>query len=87
MEGKNRPVDKDVPVWRETPLDHWSRNIDPVIMSGDEWVDESDPGTERFESRVQGDHNLGERFMHPTLDSNYGVEEDVFQDDATGPVE
>lgn len=65
-----REEGEKIPKWRETPLDHWSKDVDPVIMSGDEWTDnESDPGERVFEEK------LGERppapFMHPTHDTGY----------------
>lgn len=77
-------VENNAP-WRQTPLDHWSKDIDPAIMSGDEWVDnDHDPGSERYETRkiATGDYgpNLG-LFMHPTLDVTYGTELDKGQED------
>lgn len=72
-----RRIPKDVPVYRETPLDHWSTDIDPVIMSGDEWIDDKrDPGQERIIEK-QGGTIIRERFMHPTLDTNHGLEDDA----------
>jgi len=77
-----RPIDKDVPPWRETPLDHWSTDIDPVLMAGDEWVDNnSDPGTERILEQ-QGGTTLGAPFMHPTHDVTYMLDDDVFTSEA-----
>jgi hypothetical protein len=75
----NRPAD-EIPVWRETPLDHWSAEIDPAIMSGDEWVDSEDPGMQRIRE-LQGGTYGGERFMHPMHDTNYGLEDDRFSSD------
>ncbi|MCF8564969.1 DUF3905 domain-containing protein [Alicyclobacillus tolerans] len=76
-----RPVDdENIPPWRETPLDHWSTDIDPTIMAGDEWVDnsaDSDPGSRRI-AQEQGGTRVYERFMHPTIDTNYGLDDDVF---------
>ncbi|RIV20105.1 DUF3905 domain-containing protein [Alicyclobacillaceae bacterium I2511] len=69
-----------IPPWRETPLDHWSREIDPAIMAGDEWAGngpEVDPGAQRLKQQ-QGHTRTGEIFMHPTHDSNYELENDTF---------
>jgi len=76
---QRRPHEQ-VPPWRDTPLDHWSAEIDPAIMSGDEWVTDSasgDPGAERIEEG-QGGTVMSAPFMHPTHDTNYGLERDVF---------
>ncbi|MDQ0253728.1 hypothetical protein J2S74_001100 [Evansella vedderi] len=57
----------------ETPLEHWSDNIDPAIMSGDHWVEEEEaPLAEEENTKIVLDtrtkqRNLyDERFMHPT---------------------
>lgn len=74
-----RPVN-DVPPWRSTPLEHWSTDIDPVIMSGDEWVENSaskDPGSERIQEQ-HGGTGMAAPFMHPMHDTNFGLENDVF---------
>lgn len=71
-----------IPAWRETPLDHWSRDIDPAIMAGDEWTGKGtaeDPGAQRINS-LQGLTRMRETFMHPTHDSNYELEDDAFGD-------
>lgn len=69
--------DKTTPLWRETPLDHWSSSIDPVIMSGDEWVKgDRDPGAERIHEQ-QGGTVMRERFMHPMHDTAYGLDDDI----------
>lgn len=71
---------EEIPPWRETPLDHWTTDIDPAIMAGDEWAINnaaSDPGSERIAER-QGGTDLGAPFMHPTLDTNYGLQRDEF---------
>lgn len=76
---KRRPTD-EIPPWRNTPLEHWSTDIDPAIMAGDEWVDNSaraDPGSERIAEK-QGGTVMSAPFMHPTHDTNYGLEDDVF---------
>lgn len=77
-----RMPDKDAPLWRETPLDHWSRDIDPAMMAGDEWATDhpgSDPGAERV-AEDQGGARMGAPFMHPEHDTNYGLEDDAFRD-------
>lgn len=64
--------------WRNTPLDNWSTEIDPAIMSGDQWVDEKDPGWQRRENQAlaKGDTSfLLAPFMHPTHDATYGNDE------------
>ncbi|ADU30773.1 DUF3905 domain-containing protein [Evansella cellulosilytica] len=56
----------------ETPLDHWSINIDPAIMSGDHWVEEEEaPISDSDSSKIKlstrmGKHFQTEQFMHPT---------------------
>ncbi len=58
--------------WLETPLDHWTADIDPSIMAGDDWVNEGDPGNRQAvtEEAVQGPQTnmVAERFMHPQHD-------------------
>jgi hypothetical protein len=58
--------------WRNTPLDNWSKDVDPFIMSGDQYVDnEHDLGTTRRENLelLNGQRNpLIAPFMHPTHD-------------------
>ena len=76
---RRRPHEK-LPPWRDTPLEHWSTDIDPAIMAGDEWVENSvssDPGSERI-AEQQGGTTMGAPFMHPTHDATYGLEQDVF---------
>jgi hypothetical protein len=71
-----------VPLWRETPLDHWSADIDPAIMAGDEWAGLSastDPGVQQ-QVQTEGP-KMRETFMHPMHDTNYGLEDDVFTDE------
>lgn len=67
-----------IPPWRETPLDHWTADIDPVIMAGDEWVQgHADPGAERI-AEQPGGTVIGAPFMHPTLDTQRGLYEDAW---------
>ncbi|PWI57919.1 DUF3905 domain-containing protein [Sulfoacidibacillus thermotolerans] len=58
--------------WRETPLDHWSAEIDPSIMASDIWVDKGDPGAEKAvteQSLAGAQTNMTvDRFMHPQYD-------------------
>ncbi|MCL6517402.1 DUF3905 domain-containing protein [Alicyclobacillus sp.] len=90
MTTNGRRPDADTPPpWRETPLDHWSTDIDPAILSGDEWAasdPREDPGARRIEERRTGTFTGGSRFMHPTIDTNWGLDDDVFIDDG-GPSE
>lgn len=78
MADKKSPLYEKKAPWRETPLDHWSRDIDPAIMSGDQWVDnENDPGTERRENQelLSGEKATPPApFMHPVHDVTYGNE-------------
>jgi len=58
-----------------TPLDNWSVDIDPAIMSGDEWVDkENDIGNKAIENEElkEGIPTQSSIFMHPTHDVSYG---------------
>ncbi|QQE77654.1 DUF3905 domain-containing protein [Alicyclobacillus sp. SO9] len=65
-----RDEGEQVPKWRETPLDHWSKDVDPVIMSGDEWADDdSDPGQNVFREKLEG--RPPAPFMHPMHDTGY----------------
>jgi hypothetical protein len=76
--SEQEKTEKDAP-WRETPLDHWSLDVDPYVMSGDQWVDNlRDPGAETEESlrlrdprRIREMNLRGERFMHPVHDVTY----------------
>jgi hypothetical protein len=74
-ERKNRQnINDDHPdaPWRNTPLDNWSRDVDPSIMSGDKWVDnDHDLGTTRRENIeiMNGKASpVMAPFMHPTHD-------------------
>lgn len=60
---------------KNTPLDHWSTDIDPAIMSGDEWVDNNeDIGHTSTENQEMEEGILpqGGVFMHPVHDVSYG---------------
>ncbi|WP_027416446.1 DUF3905 domain-containing protein [Aneurinibacillus terranovensis] len=58
-----------------SPLNHWSEETDPAIMSGDQWVHPTnDIGwntAENQELRQKGIVPQGGRFMHPTRDVGY----------------
>jgi len=59
---------------KKTPLDNWSKNIDPAIMAGDEWVDEEDDyGNKSIENKElnEGIFTQSGIFMHPTHDVSY----------------
>ena len=79
LRGPKNSDDFNAP-WRDTPLDNWSRDIDPAIMSGDQWVDnDHDPGTTRRENLelLNGMRNpVMAPFMHPTHDTSWGNEHD-----------
>lgn len=84
-ESRRKP-DKHAPLWRETPLDHWSKEIDPAMMAGDEWASLSakqDPGAERI-AEEQGGTQIGAQFMHPQHDTTYDLEDDVFTSEGEG---
>lgn len=56
----------------DTPLDHWTTDIDPSIMAGDGWVDEDDPGGRQAVGK-EAAHGvqtgaIADRFMHPQHD-------------------
>jgi hypothetical protein len=71
-----------------SPLQQWTEETDPAIMSGDQWVHpfkdigfHSEENREYFEEGKLPDHAAaGARFMHPDKDVAYdtfnGVEED-----------
>lgn len=58
-----------------SPLNHWSEETDPAIMSGDEWVHPTnDIGWNTAENRAlveKGEDPKDGRFMHPTKDVSY----------------
>jgi len=66
-------VEKKAP-WRDTPLDHWSTDLDPAILSGDQYTEAGDPGEARAENesdeRNQTEQAMMGRFMHPQHDTS-----------------
>ncbi|MCZ8523885.1 MULTISPECIES: DUF3905 domain-containing protein [Paenibacillus] len=62
-----------------SPLEQWTEDTDPAIMSGDEWVHPyKDVGFQTAENRdifERGVPPKGDRFMHPDKDVAY----DAFQ--------
>ena len=59
---------------KETPLDNWSKETDPAIMSGDEWVDpNNDIGDKSIENEEleKGIMTQSSVFMHPIYDVSY----------------
>jgi Protein of unknown function (DUF3905) len=59
-----------------SPLNHWSDDIDPSIMAGDEWVHptndigwNTEENRELLEAKRQ---SQGIPFMHPSIDTSYG---------------
>ncbi|WP_042356432.1 DUF3905 domain-containing protein [Bacillus rubiinfantis] len=61
-----------------SPLENWSDEIDPAIMSGDEWVHPTnDIGWNTAENRELLESKRkpqGVPFMHPTIDSSKGTD-------------
>lgn len=64
----------------KTPLDNWSTDIDPAIMSGDHWAEEENAPIEQFgliddseceEISTKKEHPY-HMFMHPTINVSYG---------------
>lgn len=59
-----------------SPLENWSVDTDPEIMSGDEWVHPTnDIGWNSAENREMVESNKkpqGFPFMHPTIDVSHG---------------
>ncbi|HJV46459.1 MAG TPA: DUF3905 domain-containing protein [Bacillota bacterium] len=59
-----------------SPLNNWSKDTDPAIMAGDEWVHPTnDIGwntSENQELLEKGIAPQGSRFMHPDKDVSYG---------------
>ncbi|MGP4081887.1 DUF3905 domain-containing protein [Pseudalkalibacillus sp. R45] len=58
-----------------SPLENWSDETDPEIMSGDEWIHPyNDIGWNSTENRELAEENRipkGSPFMHPTKDVSY----------------
>lgn len=75
---------KYYPDKRETPLEQWSENVDPVLMSGQHWEreghrpEELDIGWESRENEdlLQDRFPQGGRFMHPVHDVSYDISTD-----------
>lgn len=67
-----------------SPLNQWSTDTDPAIMSGDQWVHPfNDIGFETAENRDYFEKGIppkGGRFMHPTKDVSYKKDMDVYRD-------
>ncbi|ASS77130.1 hypothetical protein CIG75_05745 [Tumebacillus algifaecis] len=77
-----RTIDNDATKapWRNTALDNWSRDVDPAIMSGDQYVDnDHDLGTTRRENLELQNGTwspVAAPFMHPTHDASMRNGED-----------
>ncbi|KEO81077.1 DUF3905 domain-containing protein [Tumebacillus flagellatus] len=88
-ESKLRRVDDNAlnAPWRNTPLDNWSKDTDPHILSGDKYVDnDHDLGTTRRENLelLGGNRNpVMAPFMHPQHDAsmNNGDDELYYGDE------
>ena len=64
-----------------SPLNNWSKDTDPIIMAGDQWVHPTnDIGWETEENQMllkYGYIPRDGRFMHPTLDVSYKTTKDT----------
>ncbi|MBO8172051.1 MAG: DUF3905 domain-containing protein [Bacillaceae bacterium] len=60
----------------QSPLENWSKEVDPAVMAGDRWVHPyNDIGFNTDENRdyfEKGVPPQGYPFMHPTKDVSYG---------------
>lgn len=62
-----------------TPLDNWSDELDPAIMSGDHWAQEENAPLEQLEFLEDGkceevsakNEHPYDLFMHPTINVSY----------------
>lgn len=58
----------------QSPLNHWSEEIDPAIMSGPEWVHPTnDIGWNTYENRQLAEENViidKDLFTHPYMDTS-----------------
>lgn len=55
----------------QSPLNQWSKDTDPFVMAGDQWVHPTnDIGWNTAENRdlLQNIRPKGQPFMHPTMD-------------------
>lgn len=60
---------------QDSPLNNWSTETDPFVMSGDQWVHPTnDIGWNTTENKelLEDKRIRGARFMHPTLDVSKG---------------
>ncbi|MDF2682118.1 MAG: hypothetical protein K0R47_3308 [Brevibacillus sp.] len=60
---------------QESPINNWSTETDPSVMSGDQWVHPTnDIGWNSHENRdmLEDKPFVGARFMHPTFDVSKG---------------
>lgn len=64
----------------KTPLDNWSVDTDPAIMSGDHWAEEENAPLEQLDFLINGEceevstkiEHPYHLFMHPTINVSYG---------------
>ncbi len=63
-----------------SPLNSWSKDTDPAVMAGDEWVHPyKDVGFQTAENRnlfEKGVSPQGGIYMHPTIDAAYEADND-----------
>lgn len=75
----------------ESPLNQWSKDTDPSIMAGDQWVHPfKDVGFHTSENRDYFERGITPQsgiFMHPDKDAAYGAyQSGTAEDDAENPV-
>ncbi|MCY0875929.1 MAG: DUF3905 domain-containing protein [Firmicutes bacterium] len=60
--------------WRDTILEHWSTDVDPSVLSGDQYTEAGDPGEKRAEQEMDADSftemAMQGRFQHPQHDTS-----------------
>lgn len=63
----------------QSPLNQWSKETDPTVMAGDEWIHpykdigfQTDENRDYFEKGIAPD--TGKRFMHPVKDAAVQVQ-------------
>ncbi len=64
----------------KTPLDNWSIDIDPAVMSGDHWAQAENSPLEQLDFFKDGNceevsakkEHPFQMFMHPTMNVSYG---------------
>lgn len=64
-----------------SPLEQWSKDTDPTVMAGDEWVHPyKDVGFRTAENRAYFEEGISPKggiYMHPTHDTTYEKKSDT----------